>query len=194
MSEYDIHFLIDASGSMLYPQVAGKPQTRWDAAKEVVGQFVSEALQIDTDGLNLITFGGKTKTYANADLSVVNDIFTAGPGGSTPLHEGLAQAFSVAGSSPKKDVIICFTDGQPDDPDAAKKVLVKQANSQKADDDCTVLFIQLGDDAGATTFLKSLDDDLKPAGAQFDIVDVKTTADVYAASSIAELIQAALND
>lgn len=30
-------------------------------------------------------------------------------------------------------------------------------------DDCTVLFIQVGDDAAATRFLQSLDDELAPA-------------------------------
>lgn len=33
---------------------------------------------------------------------------------------------------------------------AAAQKIVKQANSQTADSDCTVLFIQVGDDASAS--------------------------------------------
>lgn len=194
MSEYDIHFLIDASGSMGAPHKTGGSQTRWDAAREIVTQFAVEALKIDTDGLNVITFGNKTKTYSVTDIGVIGTIFDAGPNGSTPLHDGLTAAFAVAGSSPKKDVVVVFTDGTPDDPAAARKVIINQVNSQTNDDDCTVLFVQLGNDASATSYLKSLDDDLVKAGAKFDAVDAKTADEVYAASSIAELIQAALND
>ena len=65
-----------------------------------------------------------------------------------------------------------------------------QANSQANDDDCTVVFIQVGDDAAATRYLQSLDDDL--SGAKFDIVDVKTVAEAAAFNTTAELIVAAI--
>ena len=67
---------------------------------------------------------------------------------------------------------------------------IQQANSQANDDDCTVLFVQVGDDAAATRFLQSLDDDL--AGAKFDIVDAKTVTEADAFNSTAELIVAAI--
>ena len=87
-------------------------------------------------------------------------------------------------------MIIVFTDGVPDDREAAAKRIVAQANSQANDDDCTVLFIQVGDDAAATRYLQSLDDDL--SGAKFDIVDVKTVAEADAFNTTAELIVATI--
>ena len=121
----------------------------------------------------------------------VREVFAAhGPRGSTPLAEALDAAFALAGKSDKKDFIVVFTDGVPDDRDAAAKRIIQQANSQANDDDCTVLFIQVGDDAAATRFLQSLDDDL--AGAKFDIVDAKTVTEADAFNSTAELIVAAI--
>ena len=113
-----------------------------------------------------------------------------------PIHPqirpALAKSSENAGASPKKDLILILTDGEPDGgtKPAIAKTIIEQANSQDADDDCTICFIQLGNDAGATAFLKSLDDDLK--GAKFDIVDAITAEDVYKAPSLAHVLKAAI--
>jgi hypothetical protein len=106
--------------------------------------------------------------------------------------EALTEALKLAGKSAKKDFILVFTDGVPDDAVAAANVIKRQANSQTADDDCTILFVQVGDDREATAYLRSLDDDLK--GAKFDIVDAKTMVEADAFASTAELVVAAIND
>lgn len=188
MSEYDIHLGIDSSGSMAgaHPGYS----SRWAAAKELTTQINAAAKEIDTDGINLVTFGATVQTYDNVTDEQINAVFEAGPNGGTPLTEGLQALFKVAGSSPKKDLVVILTDGEPANKDSAAAAIIKQANSQSADDDLTVLFIQLGNDSSATAYLKSLDDGLK--SAKFDIVDAVTCDEVYAAPSFAHVLQAAI--
>ena len=111
--------------------------------------------------------------------------------GGTPTAEALAKAFEIAGKSDKPDFVIVITDGEPNNRQAVKDVLVKQANSQNADSDLTVLFIQIGDDASAANFLAELDDGLH--GAKFDIVDTMTQAKADSYPSLAALIEDAIN-
>jgi hypothetical protein len=92
----------------------------------------------------------------------------------------------------EKDFIIVFTDGVPDDQAAAANVIRAASQKQETDDALTILFVQVGDDAGAAAYLKGLDDNLK--GAKFDIVDAKTLAEAERFASTADLILAAIND
>lgn len=193
LSEYDFVLVFDKSGSMSEDDMPGK-RTRWEAMQESALAFARDIAKIDDDGLGIVLFGGSSVVAKDGcDVSAIKDIFGANrPGGGTPLHLALTEAFKLAGKSSKKDFIVVFTDGVPDDKDAAAAVIKKQANSQETDDACTVLFIQVGYNKEAATYLKSLDDDLK--GAKFDIVDAKTMEEAEQFGSTAELIIAAIND
>lgn len=193
LSEYDFIVVIDKSGSMGETDMPGN-RSRWDAVQESAVAFTREICAIDTDGIGLVLFSGTSVVVKDGcDVSAVKDAFGSNrPGGSTPLHSALAEAFKLAGKSSKKDFIIVFTDGVPDDGPAAAETIKRQANSQDSDDACTVLFVQVGRDAGAAKYLRSLDDDLK--GAKFDIVDAKTMEEAEKFASTAELIVAAIND
>ena len=193
LSEFDFVIAIDTSGSMAEPVKAGSSRTRWEAVQESAMTLIRDVQAIDQDGLGLVLFGRQVESFDGVTADKAREVFaTHGPRGSTPLAEALDAAFALAGKSDKKDMIIVFTDGVPDDREAAAKRIVAQANSQANDDDCTVLFIQVGDDAAATRYLQSLDDDL--SSAKFDIVDVKTVAEADAFASTAELVVAAIAD
>ena len=153
--------------------------------------FIRDVQQIDQDGLGLVLFGRQVESFDNVTADKAREVFaTHSPRGSTPLAEALDAAFALAGKSDKKDFIVVFTDGVPDDEAAAASVLVEAANKQETDDALTVLFVQVGDDAAATAYLRKLDDDLR--GAKFDIVDAKTVTEADAFNSTAELIVAAI--
>jgi Mg-chelatase subunit ChlD len=156
--------------------------------------LVRDVEKFDSDGLGLVLFSGSGIVSLDGVTSAtIRDAFASNsPRGSTPLAEALTAALKLAGKSDKKDFIVVFTDGVPDDKDAAAKVIINQANSQETDDACTILFIQVGDDAGAGAYLKKLDDDL--SGAKFDIVDAKTMAEADQFATTAELIVHAIND
>ena len=194
LSEYDFIVVIDKSGSMGEPVKAGSSITRWEAVQESAMTFVRDIEKIDSDGLGLVLFSGSSiASYDGVTSATIRDAFSANtPRGSTPLAEALTAAFGLAGKSDKKDFIIVFTDGVPDDKAAAAEVIRKQSHKQETDDALTVLFVQVGDDAGATAYLKMLDDDLK--GCKFDIVDAKTVAEAEKFATTAELVIAAIND
>ena len=194
LTEYDFIVCIDTSGSMGEPVKPGSSVTRWESVQESALTFVRDIEKIDSDGIGLVLFGGaNVKSFDGVNSDKVREAFAgASPRGSTPLAEALSEAIKLAGKSDKKDFIIVFTDGVPDDKAAAAKVIVNAANGQETDDALTILFVQVGNDAAATAYLQSLDNDLR--GAKFDIVDAKTVAEAEAFSTTSYLVLAAITD
>lgn len=193
LTEYDFIVVIDASGSMSTEDMPGG-RSRWQYMQETAESFCRDICKLDADGIGMVVFSGaNVQTYDGVDANKVREVFQSrSPRGSTPLAEALTAAFQLAGKSEKKDFIIVFTDGEPDDKAAAARAITQQANKQANDEDLTILFVQVGTDGGATRYLKSLDDDLR--GAKFDIVDVKTQAEAEAFASTADLVAAAIDD
>lgn len=193
LSEFNFIVAVDASGSMGETDMPGG-KSRWDYMQETLVAFTREILTIDSDGIDLVTFSGSSIfALSNVDIDDVKQVFLNRlPRGSTPLAEALTECFKFANKSDKKAVVLVFTDGVPDDKAAAARVIVNQANRQETDDECTVLFIQVGRDAAATKYLRSLDDDLR--GAKFDIVDAKTMDEAEAFPTTVDLICAAIKD
>ena len=190
ITNFDYVVLIDASGSMA--NTDGKAATRFERAKESVIGLVSELGAVDEDGIDVITFGGESIIHTGGVKTPadVQSAFNRRVAGSTPTAEALELAFKIAGKSDKPDFVVVITDGEPNNRQAVKDVLIKQANSQNADGDLTVLFIQIGDDASAANFLAELDDGLN---AKFDIVDTMTQAKADSYPSLAALIEDAIN-
>jgi Mg-chelatase subunit ChlD len=192
LSEYDFIAVLDASGSMGTEDMGGG-KSRWKYMQESVESFARDLSKFDSDGIDLVLFGGSVSSHAGITADKVAEVFASrSPRGSTPLAEALTAALALAGKSDKKDFIVVFTDGVPDDRTAAANVIRKQANAQAKDDDCTILFVQVGSDAAAASYLRSLDDDL--TGCKFDIVDAKTLAEAEAFPTTAALVLAAIAD
>ena len=192
LSEYDFIVAIDASGSMGTEDVKGR--SRWETMQETAEQLCRDISKIDSDGLGLVVFSGSNiESFDGVGVDKISEVFRARrPSGSTPLAEALTASLKLAGKSDKKDFVIVFTDGVPDDKNAAAKVIVNAANALSADDELTFLFVQVGNDPAAGAYLKKLDDDL--TGAKFDIVDAKTMAEAEAFATTADLVIAAIND
>jgi Mg-chelatase subunit ChlD len=193
LSEFDFIVAIDASGSMSTEDMSGG-RSRWQAVQETAAAFARDLGKFDSDGIDVVVFGGAhITTHQGVTADKVADVFASRrPMGSTPLAEALEASLKLAGKSDKKDFIIVFTDGVPDDKTAAANVIRAQANAQTNDDDCTILFVQVGKDAGATAYLRELDDAL--TGAKFDIVDAKTQDEAEQFATTAELVLAAIDD
>ena len=189
ITNFDYVVLIDASGSMA--NTDGKAATRFERAKESVIGIVSELGAVDEDGIDVITFGGESIIHTGGVKTPadVQSAFNRRVAGSTPTAEALGLAFKIAGKSDKPDFVVVITDGEPNNRQAVKDVLIKQANSQNADGDLTVLFIQIGDDTSAANFLAELDG----LNAKFDIVDTMTQAKADSYPSLAALIEDAIN-
>lgn len=192
LTEYDFIVAVDCSGSMSETDCPGG-KSRWDYMQESLMSFVRDVEKFDADGIGLVLFSGGNVTAVDGVTSdKVKGVFaTRSPRGTTPLAEALTESLKLAGKSSKKDFIMVFTDGVPDDAAAAAKVIVDQANKQTADDECTILFVQIGRDAAATAYLKKLDDGLT---AKFDIVDAKTIEEAEKFPTTADLVLAAIAD
>lgn len=192
LSEYDFGVLVDASGSMSTEDCPGG-KSRWEYMRETLGAFARDVNKFDNDGLDVTVFSGTNiESHQGVTPDKVDAIFAnRSPRGSTPLAEGLTAALALAGKSPKKDFILVFTDGVPDDANRAADVIRQQASKQQADDECTILFVQVGKDAGASAYLRKLDDGLS---AKFDIVDAKTIEEAEKFATTSALVLAAIAD
>lgn len=193
LSEYDFIFVVDKSGSMGTEDMPGG-RSRWDYMQETATAFARDLAKIDSDGLGLVLFSGASIVSEDGvGVDRIKAMFDSNrASGGTPLAEALEAALKLAGKSDKKDFIVVFTDGVPDDKSRAAQVIIDASNKQETDDALTILFVQVGKDAAATKYLQDLDDNLK--GAKFDIVDAKTMDQVEQFASTAELIVHAIND
>jgi Mg-chelatase subunit ChlD len=193
LSEYDFIVAIDASGSMSTEDMPGG-RSRWAYMQETAAAFARDLSKFDSDGIDVVVFGGSSiVSYEGVTADKVSEIFsTRRPMGSTPLTEALQASFKLAGKSDKKDFIIVFTDGVPDDKASAAKAIIEQSHKQDTDDALTILFVQVGRDPGATAYLRELDDNL--SSAKFDIVDAKTQDEAEQFPTTADLVIAAIND
>lgn len=189
-SEYDFVIGLDASGSMASPSTRYLGKTRWQEAQETIFGLASVLGQYDTDGIDLVVFGGAVEVYEGVTADKVSSIFAArSPRGSTPLAEAIDK-IDALNSDGKKAVAIIFTDGEPDDRQAAENAIVRAANKLERDEDFTILFVQIGNDAAASRFLAHLDDNLT---AKFDIVDTIQAAEADKMEPL-DLINKAIND
>lgn len=175
-ANFDFVILCDQSGSMAAKSTRFPGKNRWEEMQELAFGLAAAVEKFDSDGLDLVFFGGQVTAVEGVTADTLLDEFSKrSPMGTTPLDEALAWAVQKQKSSGKNTVGIVFTDGAPDDRAAAAKVIVDAANALTKDEALTFLFIQIGGDASATAYLKALDDDLD--AAKFDIVDAMTGAD-----------------
>lgn len=198
LTEYDFYVIVDGSASMGNTDMPGK-RSRWDYAKEQLGAFGRDAGHIDSDGITVILFnqGKVLPAFENQDGDMVEKIFNDyHPNGDTPLGEALKTAVRMIAKSGKKAFVLVATDGEPSNPQEVIEVIKAKANSQQTDDQCTFCFIQIGHDAGATAYLKKLDDDLTsgPNPAKFDIVDTIPIEEAMTYPNFGTLVLKAIDD
>ncbi|MBD3762605.1 VWA domain-containing protein [Rhizorhabdus sp.] len=190
-TEFDFVIGLDASGSMASPSTRYPGKTRWQEAQETIFGLASILGQYDSDGIDIVVFGGSVEVFEGVTADKVSDIFAKrSPRGSTPLAQAIHEIDRLNGDG-KKAVALIFTDGEPDDRAAAEAAIVAASNKLEKDEDFTILFVQIGDDAGAAKFLAHLDDGL--TSAKFDIVDTISAAEADKMEPI-DLIVKAIND
>lgn len=195
LSEFDYVIVVDTSGSMGEPNKRGSAKSRWEAMQETATTIAREVEAFDDNGLGMVFFGGPTiESHDGVTSQKLRELFASkSPRGTTPLTEALQAALKLAGKSDKKDFIIVLTDGEPNDRESAVKVICDQAKAQANDEDLTILFVQVGDDAAATKFLEYLADGLQEKfKLPHDIVDVKTVDQVDAFPDAATMILTAI--
>jgi hypothetical protein len=195
----DYTLILDKSGSM--STIVQGNRSRWDYAQESTLALARKCEQFDPNGITVYTFSGRFKRYDNVTTSRVEQIFMENdPIGTTNLAIVLNDAFNsyfqrkAAGqASEQGETLLVVTDGEPDDRRAVIETIIGATQKMERDEELAISFIQVGDDAGATSFLKALDDQLESVGAKFDICDTLTIDDM-GDMSLAEVLMSAIDD
>ena len=194
----DYTLILDKSGSMATMDVNGK--SRWESVRESTLALANKISTLDPDGITVYVFSGKHARYDNVTPDKVMQIFKEHePMGSTNLAGVLTHAFEdwnkrkKAGQLKTGDTILVVTDGEPDDRKSVASAIKSVSQNMDSDEELAVSFLQIGNDSSASSYLKSLDDDLVAAGAKFDIVDTKTF-DQLEGMTITEALLAAISD
>lgn len=81
-------------------------------------------------------------------------------------------------TKPNGEIVIVLIDGEPRDRLAISRLIVHATQKLDRNDEFGIGFIQLGDDLIARGFLNALDENLKSAGAKFDIVHTEVLEEV----------------
>lgn len=187
-------FAVDVSGSMGATDTPSG-QSRIEFSKEQTKTFIGEASKYDEDGVDVLTFGHQVLHLGALNVEKAGEIITGlkANEGSTDTAGVLAKAFELANAKRQAGetnniVVFVITDGEPNDREAVKQVICKQAETQTNGEDLGIIFLTVGKiDAGLRSFLDDLDDNLN---AKFDIVDVKDLHEV----NFVEAFLGAVND
>lgn len=200
IKDRDYTLIIDKSGSM---STADQPNgmTRWQAVQESTLALARKCEQFDPDGITVYLFSSRFKRYDNVTSAKVEQLFLENdPVGTTDLAQVLAHACdqyfqrkTKGETKPAGETILVVTDGEPDDRKAVMETVIATTQRMDRDEELAISFIQIGNDLGATKFLKALDDQLVEVGAKFDICDT-VTFDQMSDMSLVEVLLNAIID
>lgn len=200
MRNRDYTLIIDKSGSMSTPDQTGG-RSRWDEAKESTLALARKCEQFDPDGITVYVFSSRFRRYDNVTASKVEQVFQENdPSGSTNLAMVLTDAInsyfkrkSAGEMKTEGETILIITDGEPDDRRSVMEIIIETTRRLDRDEELALSFIQVGNDSGATKFLKALDDKLQEVGAKFDICDTLTIEEM-SDMTLAEVLMNAIAD
>jgi uncharacterized protein with von Willebrand factor type A (vWA) domain len=199
LDKRDYTLIIDKSGSMSNVD-RGTTKSRWEIVKESTLALARKCDQLDPDGITVYLFSGKFKRFDHVSAAKVEQIFQENePMGGTNLTSVLQDVINQffqrkkAGQAKSGETILVITDGEPDDRRSVFEVIIEATRRMSSDEELAISFIQVGSDTSATDFLKSLDDKLQSIGANYDIVDTITLADMED-MTLAEVLLSAIND
>lgn len=200
MKDRDYTLILDKSGSMATRDMP-QGRSRWQDAEESTFALASKCEQFDPDGICIYLFSSRFKRYDNVTANKVSQIFLENdPVGTTNMAIVLQDAINsyfqrkASGQTkPNGETILLVTDGEPDDRRAVMQVIIDATRRMERDEELAISFIQVGNDAGASRFLKALDDDLQGVGAKFDICDTLTIDDM-ADRGLADVLLGAIED
>lgn len=198
----DYTIIVDASGSMfngdyVSGQIAGG---YWEDARKAVQILAPEACKCDPDGLTLYFFSDKFKKYEHVKTAEeVFSLFNQSNNHmerSTDLASVLSDAVKAdtklshsagdeASNRGRAETILVITDGEPNDKSEVERVIINATHEYMNEkDDLSITIIQIGNDEDATNWLIELDNGLMSKGAQFDVVDILSHAQLKNANFV----------
>lgn len=208
LGTYDLALVIDKSASMTYrlnqrnaPQklpaidgldrpmpVAADPGdsiTRWDWCKNQARNLAEQIKKVLPSGLKISMFSNNYDSYSNVDGEKVEALFNeVEPSGGTNVSRVLSHhldeyfAHRDAGEKTKPLLLAMITDGAPEDGMKTKEAIIRATKNMKRSDEILIAILQVGNDRRAPKFLADLDDELVNQNAKYDIVEVKSFAEI----------------
>lgn len=171
---------LDISGSMGNTDCPGG-LSRFKYTLETLKTFVAEAAKWDPDGVSFYPFGVQCHAFPDLKPDEI-DAKIAGLKleGATMTHLAIDRAFAEHKSKGNKQTFfLLFTDGEPSDPEAVKRSIIKITNEVADPLEFRIAFITVGQrSTDLDAYLTHLDDTLTSDGAKHDIVDVKRMDEV----------------
>lgn len=193
--------IIDRSGSMAARDGLG---TRWDSAASAVAKIIETVFKYDVDhSVPLYLFDHDVEFVGECtNVGQVSQVFSEyKPRGTTDLAKVLDVAMEEYAGRKRPNyalipgvTFIVLLDGGADDEAAVRRVIQKFATPANGfianHTQLAVSFVQIGDDSGATRFLKDLDDNLPP----IDVIDTKKDDIIFTPGGIDRLLHDAIFD
>lgn len=183
----DYTLIIDKSGIMSKKDCEGG-RSRWNAMQGTTFALANKCEDFDSDGITIYTFANQFRRYDHVTANEVEQIFLENePLGRSDmvkvLQDALQNYFLRRGRGQTKsggETIIMVTGGKPElgSNSAVIQTIIDATHKINREEELAILFIQIGSDAEATQFLKTLDHDLQSAGARFDIVHAITIEEI----------------
>ena len=180
-------------------------QQRWLAAHDAIVSLAQQCEVFDPDGITIYVScrdeAELFKRYKQVLSSQVTAIFDAHyPPETLNLLDVLQSALNdyftrkTAGQTKLNgEMILVLIDGEPPDRMAIAKLIIQTTEKLDRDHELGIGFLQIGDDFIARGFLNALDENLKSAGAKFDIVHTQTFIEVEP-DSLTRFLLDVLND
>lgn len=75
LSDYDIEFILDRSGSMSTSDRSTKGVSRWESGRKLLVETATACQEIDDDGISIVFFDDEIVTKENTTLEVLHDVF-----------------------------------------------------------------------------------------------------------------------
>lgn len=181
----------DVSGSMAATDTPSG-LTRLQSVMEQSKVFVAEADKFDPDGVSIYLFGHALRTHKDqhsADIEkLLSDLKPTESATMTHLVIEAAYAEHKAKKS-EQTFLMIFTDGEPSDPAAVKKSIIKITQDVKDEKEFRIGFLTVGKRSPQLqAYLTNLDDTLTSDGAKYDVVDVKELSEVDFMASVAGML------
>jgi len=178
---FDVYIFIDDSGSMNFDENGDVSNKKRDDLRIFAKKLASVVTKFDTDGITLASFNNPTiiKNVSNAQ-TISDYVQTLVFEGSTPLGKELERKILYPLASEHNEIkkpimIYIITDGEPDNKQEVKDIILKYKNhfinnELKCRSTFNIMFAQVGCDTNATNYLSNeLDKDLV-IGSEIDTI------------------------
>lgn len=190
-----------------YPTPPPDTAQRWEAAQTAVLNLVQQCEALDPDGITLyVSCRGEADncefrkyehvTSVNLPAAIEENY----PPEEISLQVVLPRALddflrrkALQNTKANGEIILVILDGEPKGRLDIARTIMQTSQQLDRDSELGIGFVQIGQDPIAQGFLQLLDDDLKAAGAKFDIVDTKAIATITP-SSLTDFLLDVLND